>query len=91
MNWRVTTWSNALLVVVFVVGQVVPATARATQGDARGGRTVPSVLRFQRASVWSLQITSQRLLADTDTPSSMRSNSLTKKNCACPPSRTRRS
>jgi hypothetical protein len=64
MNWRVTTWSNALLVVVFVMGQVVPATARATQGDARHTGMTPSVLRFQRASVWSLHITSQRLLAD---------------------------
>jgi hypothetical protein len=50
---------------VFVAGQIVPVTAGATQGDARrGGRTTPSVLRFERGSVWSLHITSQRLLAD---------------------------
>jgi hypothetical protein len=53
------------LVVALVVGQVIPATAGAIQGDARhGGRTTASVLRFERASVWSLHITSQRLLAD---------------------------
>ncbi|OLC29161.1 MAG: hypothetical protein AUH31_07455 [Armatimonadetes bacterium 13_1_40CM_64_14] len=57
--------SRALLIVALVVGQVIPATAGAIQGDARhGGRTTVSVLRFERASVWSLHITSNRLLAD---------------------------
>ncbi|HEX4841339.1 MAG TPA: hypothetical protein VFV60_04165 [bacterium] len=64
-GWWATTRSSVLVVVVCVVGQVVPTTAGAAQGDARhGGRTTPSVLRFKRASVWSLHITSQRLLAD---------------------------
>lgn len=64
-DWRATMRSSALLVVVFVAGQIVPVTAGATQGDARrSGRTTPSVLRFERGSVWSLHITSQRLLAD---------------------------
>ncbi len=64
-GWRATMRSRALLIVALVVGQVIPATAGAIQGDARhGGRTTVSVLRFERASVWSLHITSNRLLAD---------------------------
>ncbi len=64
-GWRASMRSGVLLVVVFVMGQVVPATAKPTQGDARHGQGMtPSVLRFERASVWSLHITSQRLLSD---------------------------
>jgi hypothetical protein len=59
MRWSV------LVVLVLVVGQVIPAAAGAIQGDVRNrGRTASSALRVDRTRVWSLRITSQRLLAD---------------------------
>ena len=64
-RWQATMRSSLLVVLVLVVGQGIPATAGAIQGDVRNrGRTVSSGLRVDRTSVWSLRITSQRLLAD---------------------------
>lgn len=64
-RWQATMRFSLLVVLALVVGQGIPATAGAIQGDVRNrGRTVSSGLRVDRTRVWSLRITSQRLLAD---------------------------
>ncbi len=59
-------WGVLCLAIVVATQPALPVSAGATRFDTRhaGRKAMASVVQFERASIWSLHVTSQRLLAD---------------------------